>query len=337
MRKTFAILLSVALMVALMSGCGEKSAESVEVESTSIRISSSVAESHPTHLALEKFKEIVEAETDGSVTVEIYPNSVLGSEDSIVTQLQNGGVDSAVLGGISYLSHEAPLVNIEEVPFLFSSYEEAAAAYNGEYGKRLTEIGMEPFGLHVANYWINGFRHFTNSVRPLETPEDMKGIKFRSAPVDMRLLTFETLGASAISVNFNELFTALQQGTVNGQENPLSIIQAQQFYEVQEYLSLSGHIYNASPFVFSQTSWDSYSDALKDIITSAAAEAQAYQYELVTESEESIVEDLKAKGMKVNEIDYDSFRKAVQPVWDNFIETYGEEGQELLELAEAAK
>lgn len=135
MRKTFAILLSVALMVALMSGCGEKSAESVEVESTSIRISSSVAESHPTHLALEKFKEIVEAETDGSVTVEIYPNSVLGSEDSIVTQLQNGGVDSAVLGGISYLSHEAPLVNIEEVPFLFSSYEEAAAAYNGEYGK----------------------------------------------------------------------------------------------------------------------------------------------------------------------------------------------------------
>lgn len=121
------------------------------------------------------------------------------------------------------------------------------------------------------------------------------------------------------------------------QENPLSIIQAQQFYEVQEYLSLSGHIYNASPFVFSQTSWDSYSDALKEIITSAAAEAQAYQYELVTESEESIVEDLKAKGMKVNEIDYDSFRKAVQPVWDNFIETYGEEGQELLELAEAAK
>ncbi len=337
--KILALIITV-LMVLSLAACsgggsneGSDEGSAAEFEARTIRVSTSTAETHPTYKALETFKSIVEEKTGGAVTVEIYANSVLGSEDSVITQIQSGALDAAVMGGISYFSEQAPIVAVEEVPFLFNDYEQAVAAYNGEFGSYLAEVALEPYDVHLVNYWINGFRHFTNNVRPIKEPADMQGIKFRSAPVDMRLLTFDTLGASAVSINFNELFTALQQGTVDGQENPLNVIYSQQFYEVQKYLSLSGHIYNPSPFIFSTKCWNDYPDELKAILEEAAAAAQEQQVNAIISDENTLVEQLQSEGMEVNEIDHEAFRAAVEPVWNNFKETYGEEGAKLLDLA----
>jgi TRAP-type C4-dicarboxylate transport system substrate-binding protein len=156
-------------------------------------------------------------------------------------------------------------------------------------------------------------------------PKDMEGIKFRSAEVPIRIEMFNTLGASAIPMAFPEVFTGLQQGTIDGQENPLSIISTSKFNEVQKYLSLSGHIYSSALFIINPETWNSYPEDVKNAIQKAADEARDYERQLVSKAEETLVQELKEAGMKVNEVDKEAFIDAVQPVWDNFREKYGSE------------
>lgn len=171
----------------------------------------------------------------------------------------------------------------------------------------------------------------TNNTRPIVKPEDMAGIKFRIAPTDIRRLTFEKLNAVAIPMAFAELFTALQQGTVDGQENPLSIIETSKFYEVQKYLSMSRHIYNTASFCVNPDWFATLTEEEQEIIKEAAYKAREYCRQLNDENEANALERLAANGMEINEIDYDAFVAGVQPVWDYFIENYGDD---LIKLAQ---
>ena len=287
-------------------------------------------ESHPIHKGMELFAQRVNENTGGAVTVEIYPNSVLGGENEQLQQLIQGSIDCDMVSGVAMYQGYDARAGIEDLPFLFTSAESAHKALDGEYGVKLAEEVLEPVGTKVINYWENGMRHFTNDVRPIVTPSDMKGIKFRSANSPIRIKMFEACNASVVPMQFSELYTALQQGTVQGQENPIPLIETSNFDGVQKYLSLSGHIYNATVLAFNPDKWNSLSPELQEVIINAANEARDYERELNAKESDDAVERLKSKGMEVNEVDKSAFVEAVQPVWDTFKK---ENGSELIDLA----
>jgi len=298
-----------------------------------LKVAHIFAPTHPAQKGLELFKKLVEEKTSGVVRVDTYHSGVLGGDTEELQQVIAGTLDAAVIMGISIWTGMNPKAAVEELPFLFRDYEMAHNALDGAFGEKLASDVLEPVGIKVLSYWENGFRHFTNNVRPIIVPEDMKGIKFRSAESPIRIEMFKTLGASAVPIAFPELFTALQQGVVDGQENPLAVIESSRFYEVQKYLSLSGHIYNAGVFIVNPKTWERYPDDVKEIIQAAAHEAKDYERKLNGESDTMLVEKLKELGMQINEVDKEAFTAAVQPVWQGFMQ---KNGSELVDLAIAA-
>ena len=327
MKKLAAIILSLLLIT-----CSFSVAENAaDIRAMSIKIPHAMAATHPIQKMLESFKEDVETNTNGKIKIELYSDAVLGDDSSLLDQIRMGTLDAAVVtGGPSWFQGSDPRGAIEELPFLFSTAEEARAAYGGAFGEYIAKEIMEPFDVKVVCFLESGFRHFSSNVRPIVKPADMAGQKFRIAPSTLRLKTFEALNASAISMSFSELYTALQQGTVDAQENPLTMIISGKLYEVQKYVSLSGHIWNTAFIGFNLKFWNSLSESEQKIISDAAIKARAYLYEMDDAEWANAVAFLEEKGIQVNEVDHDAFVEAVQPVWDYFKENCGDE---LIKLA----
>lgn len=295
-----------------------------------IKVAHIFSTSHPATKALMKFKEIVEEKTAGEITVDVYDSGILGGDVEELQQVIAGSLDSAIIMGASIWQGYDERAALEEVPFLFKTPEEAHRAYDGKFGDVFAEEVLEPVGVKVLAYWENGFRHFTNNKRPIVKPEDMSGIKFRSAQSPIRVKMFNIMDASAIPMAFPELFTGLQQGTVDGQENPLAVIDSSKFYEVQKYLSLSGHIYNVGVFIINPKLWKSLTDEQRDIIMEAAETCRDLERQIIASENSQILKKVKEEGMEVNEVDKEAFLETVKPVWDFYIE---ENGPELLDLA----
>ena len=206
------------------------------------------AEDRSTHQALVKyFKDTVEEKSNGSISVQIYPNSVLGGDAELTESVAMGTLEAA-LPSTSVLVSYSDDFGIMDMPYLFSSPENAFAAMDGDMGAYFNEK-LEDVGIHCLGYSYNGLRSMTNSAHPIETPDDLKGLKMRVMENEVFIDFFETLGASATPMSFNELFTGLQQHTVDGEENPPSLIYASKFQEVQEYLSLTEHVNNFLGFI----------------------------------------------------------------------------------------
>lgn len=306
-------------------------AEELQITPKTIIIPHAMNSSHPIQKALELFKSEVELASNNLISIEIFSDAVLGDDSSLLDQIRTGALEAAVVtGGPSWFQGSDPRGAIEELPFLFATADEARSAYEGAFGEYLKNEIMSPFGIEVVTFLESGFRHFTSNIRPIVEPADMAGQKFRIAPSILRQKTFEALNASAISMSFSELYTALQQGTVDAQENPLTMIVTGKLYEVQKYVSLSGHIWNTAFLGFNQKTWDSLSEDEQKIISESAIKARAYLYELDDEQWANAVEYLKEKGALVNSVNHDAFVEAVQPVWDYFIE---QNGDELIKLA----
>lgn len=347
MKKLLALLLAVFCMVSVLAGCGssnppaesqapaesEAPAESAApaADPIVIKLAHMNADTHAASVALQQFKEDIEADTNGAIVIDLYGNSVLGGENEVEQMVELGTVDASLLMGMGYWQGMDERVAVDEMPFLFKSKENARNAYDGEFGDRLKEIIHECSGLTVVNFWESGLRHYTNNIRPINVPEDVPGIKFRSYQGPYRMAMFKALGVDAVPISMSELFTALQQGTVDGQENPLSTIVASAFCEVQKYLTLSGHIYNTATLCFNTDLWNSLSPEYQEIISTRAAEASAYCRQLMDENEEALIQTCKDAGMEVNELDKDAFRTALQPVYDMYIEACGDD---LIVLAE---
>ena len=291
------------------------------------KISHNQQPTHPVHIALEQFKTNVEKRTNGSIVVDLYPSGSLADDVSSMDMVSLGTIQGSMMmcaPGNLVVGTKNGLGYIEELPFLFPDAETARAAYDGKLGEAFTDMAKD-HGLKVLCYWENGFRNMTNNVRAINAPADMKGIKFRIANSEIRQQTFDTLGANAIPMAFTELFTGLQQGTVQGQENPLSIIETSKFYEVQKYLSMSRHIYNTSTFFINPAFYDSLTDEEKAIVDEEAKIGRDYMRKMNDEFEAGAIERLKEHGMQINEVDSKAFVEAVKPVWDSFKEKYGED------------
>ena len=206
-------------------------------DDVSIRLGHVLPESHSWHVAATGFAEEVNNRTEGRVSIKVFPSGQLGSEKEVIEGLQFGSVQAGLIGSGSFQGIE-PRMGIIEMPYAWGARDQAFAALDGDLGVALADM-LDGKGIKVLGWWENGFRNITNNVRPVEKPEDLAGLKIRVTPDKVRLATFEGLGAEPAPLSFGELYSALQQGLFDAQENPLAIIYSASFFEVQKYVSLS--------------------------------------------------------------------------------------------------
>lgn len=278
---------------------------------------------HPVNIALKQFKQKVEERTQGKVAVNVYDSGSLGGELEMMEQMNLGTLESSVIMTGSIWERYDTAANVGLLPFLFKSLEGARKAWNGEFGAKFAKDIIEPNGAYVLSYWESGYRHLTCNEHPIVKPEDMQGIKFRTNENDMKVQMFKAMDASVIMLPFGELFTALQQGTVSGQENPAANILASSLYEVQKYMSLTGHMYDNCVFGVNKKWFDALPQDFQSIMKEEAASARLLELDLNDENKQ--IEELKARGMQVNDVDKEAFIKRVKPIWDRFNKEHGPE------------
>ena len=284
-------------------------------------------------LAMNKFAEQVEKETNGGIKVEVFPDSQLGGERDNFEGLQLGSLQASIIS-TAVSSTFSPNMSILDLPFLFKDQETAYRVLDGEIGDRLL-AELTDQGVIGMNFWENGYRYLTNSVREVKSPEDLTGLKIRTMESPIHLDLWKELGVLPTPMAFPELFTALQQGTVDGQENPYVVTATNRFYEVQDFLTVTQHVYGANIFLISKVFWDTLSDEEQAIITKVGEEAKEYQREVERQQAEEFLAVLKEKGMKITELTEEEkqvFKDRVQPVYEKYAKEIGEDlVNELLE------
>lgn len=293
------------------------------------KLGHSVNSQHPYHLGAEKFKEIVEKESNGQIEVQLFPNNQLGTgERDLVEGMQLGTVD-IVITSTGPMSGFVKQFMLFDFPFLFRDKEHAYKTLDGEIGQYVLGL-LDKRGIRGLAWYENGFRHLTNSKREVNTPADAKALKLRTMENKVHMAIWKALGADPTPMAWGELFTALQQGAVDGQENPIPIIYTQKVYEVQKYLSLTGHVFSPSLILMSKRKFDKLPDDLKDIIKNAAQESADFERSQITRMENEQVEKLKELGMVVSYTDKTPFLEMTKSVYDEFKGELGKDG-ELLE------
>lgn len=263
--------------------------------------------------------------------VEYYHSGQLGDERQLVQKLRLGTVDLA--GVSSIMSSVSSDFALFDLPFLVKDRDHLKRI-DQEIVMTDLAASAEAKGLHLVSTWENGFRHITNSERPINTPEDLDGLKIRTPQSEWRTLMFSTWGANPTPMAFSEVFVALQTGVVDGQENPLSNIDGAKLQEVQDYLSLSSHVYSPIWLTAGKGGWEKFPEEVRTAITEAAAETQDWALAKGAELDESLVGTLREAGMEVNETDRAAFVEASRPVYDNFASQV-DGGQALVDRAMA--
>lgn len=286
---------TLALSVALSAGLAfAASAETV------IKVGHGAAEAFHMHRALLKFEELVEAGSNGEIDVQIFPSSQMGPDREMIEGVQTGVLEMAIPPS-SFFAGWDPAFAVIELPYMYASKDIAFDVLDSQAGdamiERVAQQGLVGLG------WLElGVRNVTNNVRPVATPEDLEGVKLRTMKVPAHVATFETLGANPTPMNFGEVYSALQQGVIDGQENPLAIITSQRFYEVQKYLSTTGHVFAVYMPVMSQFFYESLSPEHQQLVKDSMAAARAYQAELVAAEDAAQLEQIRAAGVEVLEL-----------------------------------
>ncbi|MNQ04963.1 2,3-diketo-L-gulonate-binding periplasmic protein YiaO precursor [compost metagenome] len=314
--QTFRALIGGALVA--MAGFAPLSAHALD-----IKLGHVLAPSHSWNKAAEGFAAEVKEKTDGRVNFVLFPSGQLGNEKTMLEGLQIGSQGAAIIGSGSLQPIE-PKFGVVELPYSWSSSQQAYKAFDGELGPALAKLADKK-NLTIISWWENGFRHVTNNRGAIAKPADLAGLKTRVTPDKMRLDTFTALGANPAPLAFGELYSALQQKVFDAQENPLSIIYTSSFFEVQKYLSLTGHVWGPASLIISKPVWNRISADDKKVVQAAADKWRDAQRKMITDGDQQFVAQLKEKGMQVNEVDKTAFAAAVQPVWKTYSVTYGPE------------
>jgi tripartite ATP-independent transporter DctP family solute receptor len=278
---------------------------------------------HPGHIATLRFAERVTERTNGAVKFEIYPNNELGNPPEVLEQNILGVIDMSTptQGSLDKYSKKFAAVMC---PFVFDGYEHAWKVLDGPFQEWAAQ-DLEAHGLILLSTWEYGFRQITNSVRPVNTVEDLRGLKMRVPPEVQFVAAFNAAGSSPQQIAFSELYLALQQSVVDGQENPLATIFNGKLYETQPYLAISNHIYSSQVHVISKTVWDKLTQEQREIIKEESLNAGKYMRELVSAQENDYIEKLKGVGMKVTYPNLASFRDAMLPAYDEIRKYAGED------------
>jgi tripartite ATP-independent transporter DctP family solute receptor len=272
----------------------------------------------------QKFADLVAEKSDDSVEVQVFPSSQLGNQRDLVEGLTLGTVDMC-LTSTAVLGNFLPQVAVFDLPFIFRDRDHTY--------KALDSIGMdiakdlEPRGIKVLAYFENGVRNMTNNVRPIREPADMEGLKIRVMEQPIYISMMKALGANPTPMAFGELFTALQQGVVDGQENPAAHIYTKRFFEVQKYISFTEHTYSAEPMLISMISWNKLTPEQQEIMIEAAEEARDWQRQLSQDLENGYWDKIRESGKSeiIEDVDREAFKEATAVVWKDFEDTVGKE------------
>ena len=291
---------------------------------TAMKINISVAQNSHYGVAIDTFAKEVEARTNGRYKIQTFYAGALGAERESVEGVQLGTLD-LTMTSTGPLPNFVPEVAILDIPFLFRDYAHARAVLDGPIGQDLLQK-FPPKGLVALGWGENGFRHMTNSKRPVNVPDDLNGLKMRTMENPIHIQAYKQFGILPTPMAFTEVFTALQQGTVDGQENPLSVITAAKLDQVQKNLSLTGHVYSPAVILINNGQWDKLSAADKQAFNDAAKEAVKANRARIDDDERKAVTDLRAKGMQVVEnVDKAKFQAALGPTFTEFGKKFGQE------------
>lgn len=288
-----------------------------------LQINSSLPEGSFAHIFLQEYEARLEAAAPGEIDVQIFMSNTLGSEEDVLQGLTLGTHNASL--SASAIAQINPRAAIFDLPYLFEDRAAVQSFVSSPAGDML-RAGFDGTGMVLAAMWDNGFRQITNNVRPIVTPADLVGLKIRTPTNRQRVEMFNTLGANATPLSFKEVYSALDQGTIDGQENPAQVVDSAKLFEVQEFMSLSNHVYLPTYLVFGEPYLNSLSPELRETVISVAADTAAWTFEWGAQTDTTVVEALKAK-IEVNEIDFAAFQSAAAPLYESptFVDVIGTE------------
>ena len=281
-----------------------------------IKLAHVVNEQDSFHLAAVKFQELAAKYTNGEVKVTIFPNAVLGDERTLLERMKMGVVDAAIITNGPFINF-VPKFGAIDLPFLFRDPAHAYAVLDGPIGDSLF-AELESQGWKGLAWAERGFRNLTNSKKAVESPADLKGLKIRLMQNQIYVDSFKALGANAVPMAWTEALTALQQKTIDGQENPLNVIVSFKLYDSQKYMTITRHAYAPAPLIMSMLTWKKLKPAQQEALIRAAREAAQYERDFNNASEAGWMKDLAAKGMIISQPNLKPFLDAVQPVYQQY-------------------
>ena len=328
-----------ALMVAGVMTAGAatgQDATAQEMPELSLKFGHPYNETHPLAKGAQKFADIVAEKSGGKIKVQVFPNSTIGSSRELVESIQIGVVDFALVPTTNVASFYPPL-DIFYLPFLFRDSAHAYAVSDGPVGQKLYAGMLDKVGIRTIAMYESGFRTITTAKTKVEKPDDMKGIKFRVVNNPLNVATFKALGANPTPMALSEVFTGLQQGTVDGQDNPVGNVKAFGFDKVQGNITLSNHQWAGIMFITDNKMWSEQPENVQALFKEAAIETQNWERKELNAVEAQYLKEMEAGGMVVTRLTPEqsaAFQKAMEPVWAEY---RGKIGADLVEAAVATK
>jgi len=296
-----------------------------------LRYGTAFPATHPGVVRIVEAADAIKKQTNGLVDLQVYPNSQLGSEPDMFSQVRTGALDFMSTSGVNQTV--VPIGGINAVAFAFESYDQVWSAMDGDLGNHVRGE-FAKVGLHVLPKCLdNGYRNITSSAKPITSPDDLKGFKIRVPGNPLWVTLFKTLGAAPTPINFGELYAALQTRIVDGQENPLALIQSAKLYEVQKYIALSGHIWDGHYIFANATRWNSLPADVKDMITAALSDAAVKERQDIQSFNEKAQAEMQGAGVIFNKVDTKPFRDALRAAgfYAEWKTKFGAEAWSLLE------
>nr|WP_315230186.1 TRAP transporter substrate-binding protein [uncultured Albidiferax sp.] len=297
-----------------------------QIKEHAFKVGIGLSDDHPQALAVKYFSEQLMAKSGGKMSAKLFASGSLGNDVSMTSALRGGTLEMTVPDSSTLVSLVKPF-GVLNLPLTFNTEQEADAVLDGPFGQKLLAKLPEK-GLVGLGYWENGFRHVTNSRRPITKADDIMGLKLRVIQNQLFLDTFGALGANTTPMPFTELYSAMESSAVDGQENPPATILASKFFEVQKHLVLSRHMYSAWVLLMSKKTWDGLSPQEQKIVADAAREATLYERKTIRAFSEKAVGELKKAGMQVTELpaaEQAKMRTKLQPVLAKFSKEFGED------------
>jgi tripartite ATP-independent transporter DctP family solute receptor len=298
----------------------------------SMKYANNVPLTHPLNVRAKEAMDRIKAQTNGRVDIEIFPNNQLGSDTDMLSQLRSGAIEFFTLSGL-ILSTLVPVASINGIGFAFASYDQVWPAMDGALGAYI-RAQIDKAGLHAMEQaWDNGFRQITSSTRPIKTPEDLAGFKIRVPPSPLWTSMFKAFDAAPTSINFSEVYSALQTKVVEGQENPLAVIFFAKLYEVQKYLSQTNHMWDGFWFLANGKAWQGLPADLREVIAKNLNQSALDQRDDVKKANDTLQADLTSKGMEFIKVEPAPFRAKLQSAgfYKEWRGKYGDEAWAVLE------
>lgn len=337
LKRLLVTMLILVLIIPLFacgnSKTGEKPNTSGGQDVYEIKFAHVVRPTTPKGLAAEEFKKLLEEKSNGRIKVTIYPDSQMGNDQEINEQILGKTLDINA-PFLSTITSFVPEFELFDLPYLFDNADQVYEALTGDVGAKLNEY-LEAKGLVSLGYWSGGFKQLTNSKRPIKSVKDLDGLKIRVSQSPLLVTQFRAINAGGISVPFVDLYSSLQTGTVDGQENPYANIATKKFYEVQDYMTISDHGFMGFSFFMNKEKFDALPEDLQTLVKEVSKEVTAWEWEKNAELDDSYLQEIKDSGITIDTFDEAAkkeFRAATQAAYDEYTKT--ENGRELLELVE---